>query len=760
MAPRFASCWLLLALAAACSDDQPPAAAPSRVVRPRLQSPAVLDMTRQDLVVGSVHPERATPEVEVVAATRRSVVVDGEPLLACEGDETKSIVAPLPAARTPFTHATVRVLVRRRNALRVELLADGQPVSIVQLPLAPDERVQTIVAEFPLYQDTRACDALRVQVERAGPAGFGRIDLLAVPLIDRLPRFDKAPELIDIGDDQRRGVGLSSGNALEFTLDGSVGGEIGFSYGQPEALRRDGAPPELFVHLSSPGLPERQHVLPLERPGITTTWHWSRIPLGDFEKRRTKVRFELHASDEREAICALTEPKVHVPDAEAPTVVLVTSDTHRADKLGVSGGRVQTPVIDALAARGVRFERAFSATNVTIPSHAALLTGEHPRDTRVLDNDSRLADEASTLAEVFREAGWQTIAAVSAAHLSHEWSGLGQGFDRMLCVRTPDRRAGETVTYLNRSLEELDGRPLFVWLHLFDAHTPYLPPSGFVERYYKGDAWSAALPAPAIAPEHMPSFLPEVRDLAYVEASYDGETTYLDGELARLFERPRVRRGIVAFTADHGESFGEHGVYWDHAELYPQTVRVPLVLAWPGAPGGTVAGTPVLNTDIGRTLLDLAGLRERSFPGRNLRLAMEPGEGKPLHLLSSHGTSAAIVRWPWMLVLGLRERHPDAQSIGEIKPAHLYELYQLEKDPECAVDLRGAEPAMARELRAQLVEWLRASRDLGWKRRNTRDGAMQEALQALGYAGGEDASGAPDELFPAACSCAQCVEAQ
>ena len=655
----------------------------------------------------------------------------------------------------------MRLLVRRREALRVELLGESGAISIIELPVAADERIQTIVAEVPLYSDTRGCTAIRVTVPGAGPVGFGRFELLDVPLVDRLPRFDRVPELIDIGDDQRRGVGLSSEHALEFTLEGKVGGEVGFSYGLPEVLRRDSQPPELVIRLTSPGLPERRHVLPFERAGLTTSWHWSRIPLGDFEGRPVSVRFELQPRDGMPAICALTEPKVHTPAPDAPTVVLITSDTHRADRVGQIDSRMQTPVLDALAARGVLFERAFSSTNVTIPSHVAMLTGQHPRDTHVLDNDSRLADQARTLAEEFREAGWQTVAAVSAAHLSHDWSGLGQGFDRMLALRTPDRRAGETVTYLNRTLEELDGRPLFVWLHVFDAHTPYLPPSGFVERYYGGDAWNPALPEPGIAPEHLPAFLPGVRDLDYVKASYDGEASYLDGELARLLERPRVKRGIVAFTSDHGESLGEHGVYWDHAELYPQTVHVPLILAWPGAPAGARVQTPVLNIDTGRTLLDLAGLRERDFPGRNLRLAMEPGAQGPLYLLSSHAGSAAVIEWPWLLVLSLREHHPDAQSMGPVKPAHIYELYDLEKDPECLADLNHSDPAKARELRTRLVEWLRSGRDLGWKRRNTRDGAMQDALQALGYAGGDQAGQDPVEgWFPASCTCTFCAGAQ
>ena len=711
-------------------------------------------------VVATFDPGADPSKFLVAADSQRAIVVDEEQLLACDGQDAKSVETRLGTGRR-FTHLSARMLIRRTDALAIELFKDGRVVHLVQLPLAADERTQTVVAEFPLYVDTAACDAARLVVRGSGPVVFGRIDLLDVPLVDRLPRHEHGAEMVAIGDDLRRGVGLSSEQGLEFTLDAPLGGEVGFSYGLPELLRRPTVQPDLVILLRSPGMPERRHVLPFEPPESSTTWHWARIPIGDFKGRALQVRFELEPRDGFPALCALTEPKVHVPEQEAGTVLLVTSDTHRADRLGAAGGRVQTPVLDALAARGVRFERCFSSTNVTLPSHTALLTGRHPRDTRLVDNDTRLAEEARTLAEAFREAGWQTVAAVSAAHLAHDWSGLGQGFDRMLVTRLPDRRAGETITYLNRSLEELDGRPLFVWVHLFDAHAPYLPPAGYAERYYKGDAWDPALPAPAIDPRHMPDFLPGVRDLAYVSAAYDGETSYLDGELARLLERPRIRRGVTAFTADHGESFGEHGVYWDHGELYPQTVRVPLVLAWPGAPEGTRIATPVSNVDLGRTLLDLAGERQIAFPGRNLRLAMQAESVEPLHLLSSHGTSAATVQWPWLLVLNLAEHRPDAQNIGAAKPAHSYELYDLEHDPECLSDLHGSQGAKARELRTGLVAWLRSAEDLGWATRNRRDAAMQGALQALGYAGADET---PDtrhaEWFPAACDCVHCAEAQ
>jgi choline-sulfatase len=119
-------------------------------------------------------------------------------------------------------------------------------------------------------------------------------------------------------------------------------------------------------------------------------------------------------------------------------VVLVTSDTHRADHVGGphltgssaqgrQGGVVRTPALDALAARGVVYTDCFAPSHITLPSHAALFTGASPRDTGVLDNNTALGAAAPTLAEVFRAAGWLTAAAVSLDILVDGHSGFGQG---------------------------------------------------------------------------------------------------------------------------------------------------------------------------------------------------------------------------------------------------------------------------------------------------------------------------------------------
>src|SRR5690606_14477718 len=123
-------------------------------------------------------------------------------------------------------------------------------------------------------------------------------------------------------------------------------------------------------------------------------------------------------------------------------------------------------------------------------------------------------------------------------------------------------------------------RPLFVWLHLFDAHSPYRPPEAFAARYYPAgrDPFDPSLPPPDLPDGVLGWDLEGLRDPAWPAAAYKGEVSYLDMQLGRLLHHPRAGAGIVAVTADHGESLGHHGIYYAHSMLYTDSLHVPLVL--------------------------------------------------------------------------------------------------------------------------------------------------------------------------------------
>ncbi len=319
------------------------------------------------------------------------------------------------------------------------------------------------------------------------------------------------------------------------------------------------------------------------------------------------------------AVCAIAVAlalRVRV-SAGRPSLLLITVDTLRADRLGCYGhGGGLTPHLDSIAAEGALFADATTPCPVTLPAHASLLTGLVPphHGLRLNDPPRPLAPPAArrfrTLAEHLRGAGYATAAFVSASPLSSRW-GLDAGFDQ---YEAPDiNEPGELA------LAEVDGavtagralgflrsrdrsRPFFLWVHLFDPHSPYAAPGG------------------AGAPPDSP-------------AAYDEEVAYADAQVGRLLAALRdeeaLDRTVVVATADHGEALGEHGESTHGYFLYRSTVRVPLAVRYPSrVPAGTRVETPVDLTDVMPTALRLLGLSPGSLPLDGAALLPLPGDAR------------------------------------------------------------------------------------------------------------------------------------
>ncbi len=240
-------------------------------------------------------------------------------------------------------------------------------------------------------------------------------------------------------------------------------------------------------------------------------------------------------------------------------------------------------------------------------------------------------------------------------------------------------------------------------------------------------------------------------------AQYRGEVSYLDSELSRLLARPRFRAATIAFTADHGESLGAQGVYWDHGGLYGGRLHVPLVLRYPGAPAGKRVTQRVQNTDVGRTLLDLAGLRDVEHPGSDLLTRLDPAHAsEPIFTMACFGFSAGIADGDDYLVLHLRTHDLQFGLVESTRLGHTVELFDLRQDPECLHDLSAERHERAAELRRRVIDWLHAGVAQPWKRAPVGSVEVLENLTALGYAGGpvgeSDAS-----FFPDRCDCAECA---
>jgi arylsulfatase A-like enzyme len=565
----------------------------------------------------------------------------------------------------------------------------------------------------------------------------------APPGLD-LPDPEVGPELVRVVEEARPAFGLLPGRPLEASFTVPEGGLLRFAWARPRRVAGPDTASRLVLTLDG----AVSTVQELEGGGRmgdgTIAWRDHELDLSKWAGREVDLSLALDPSTP-DAPLAVSVPHVVQRGTDAPTVLLITSDTHRADHLGAQPGNVglATPVVDALAERGVLFTDAYAPVNNTNPSHAALMTATHPRDTGVLDNYHPLSAEPLTLAECFADAGWTTWAVLSSMHLGPVGSGLGQGFDRVSWPRIEAQRPGDqTLQELLDWLPDAEGRPLFVWLHLFDAHTPYEPPADAAARHWDPDRdpFDPALPAD-VPDTALPGDMKGLREVEWGRAMYRAEVEAQDTRLAAVLEHPRFASGLVAFVADHGESLGEHELWFDHMGAYPSTLHIPLVLAGPGVPEGRVVERPVTHLDLGATLLRLAGLEDAGLPGRDLLTELDArGPSEPRFSLEAGPLSAAVTHQGMHLVLSLQARGGPGK--GPPHARHAVELYDLATDPGAEHDVSADRPDVAAALRGRLIDWLGAARGEGWAASSAVDADMADALAELGYVAGTGGGGA------------------
>ena len=393
-----------------------------------------------------------------------------------------------------------------------------------------------------------------------------------------------------------------------------------------------------------------------------------------------------------------------------PNILLVTLDTTRADRLGAYGYRsAQTPRLDRLAAEGVLFEHAVAAAPITLPAHVSLLTGSYPFVHGVRNNGNFSLDGTiPTLTTALHDGGYRTAAFVSAFVLDRRY-GLARGFDEyddhLQLERRGDRTAAAAGDWLDAHAR--DTAPFFVWLHLYDAHDPYDPPAPFRE--------------------------------AFAERPYDGEIAFTDGALGSLLDRldrlGRRASTLVAVVGDHGESLGEHGEDTHAVFVYESTLRVPMIVAWPGQlPAGRRVPALVRSIDLAPTLLDLAG--QRPLRGAQGRTLMPIVNGKAAPLTSAYGESYfPLLYMNWAPLRSIQDER--WKFIDAPEP----ELYDLAHDATEQTNLASREPARANALRRAL-EAETGGRP-GAMTERTIDSETAAKLAALGYVGTSDHGVAP-----------------
>jgi arylsulfatase A-like enzyme/Tfp pilus assembly protein PilF len=403
-----------------------------------------------------------------------------------------------------------------------------------------------------------------------------------------------------------------------------------------------------------------------------------------------------------------------------PNLLLVTIDTLRADHVGVYGAKAaETPTLDGLAARGARFEHAQTPVPMTGPSHATILTGLYPPVHGVRDNVVfPLSEKHQTLATLLKARGYRTAAFVGAYPVAAAF-GFRQSFDTFTenFKESPiqgggaQRRANEVVDDALGWLSRGGSGPFFVWAHLYDPHAPYDPPEPYRSRF--------------------------------ASRLYDGEIAFTDAQLGRLFDWLRTSsheaETVVAVVSDHGESLGEHREVTHAVLLYEATLHVPLLLAGPGIPRGTVVPAWVNTVDLAPTLLRLLGVDPpAAMTGRDLRPALrnERLPTEPLYAESLFGRLncrwSSLRAWTsddWKLIEGSRT-----------------ELFHLSEDPEEIHDRAAEEAARVDRMRAALRAALVKMAPQGDRARDAVITPEKQAmLKSLGYVGGTGGGGDLDQ---------------
>lgn len=403
--------------------------------------------------------------------------------------------------------------------------------------------------------------------------------------------------------------------------------------------------------------------------------------------------------------------RLRIPGRASLNVLLFTLDTTRADHLGCYGDALaRTPSLDGLAAGGVRFNRVYCPAPLTLPSHASIMTGLFPLKHGLRNNGHVLPGGIRTLAEMLKAQGYATAAFVSSFSVDSRF-GIGRGFDvyddtfqpqQSLKGSNTQRRAEETYDRFSRWLDKAPGGKFFCWVHYYDPHLPYDPPSPYKEEF------SSRL--------------------------YDGEIAYMDHYVGAVLDRLRdkglLENTLVVVAGDHGEGLGEkaeigHGIF-----LYDETLRVPLIfhnariLTRPGVVQGTVR-----LVDVAPTILDILGLGKEAtgMQGRSLT-AWLGGAGRE-DLDSVVETFFPRENFGWSELVGLVSG--PWKYIQAPKP----ELYDLGHDAAEEKNLfatsAGRAAALKAELEAEIVRLSAGGTTAGAPAKTRAEDT--ERLRSLGY---------------------------
>ena len=538
------------------------------------------------------------------------------------------------------------------------------------------------------------------------------------------------------------------------------------------------------------GEPGRDAVL-LERT-VTSPHRWDSAPVDLLPYAGRTVSLTLSLAGERPGLLGLwgtpivrsrgvmprPQTSARVAGDVPQGVVLVWVDTLRRDHLDAYGyDRPTGPTVRRLAAEGTLFKDAVVQATWTKVSTPSVLTSLYPLTHGVRDFSGRLPSSAVTLAEVYREAGYATLS-MSSGLFTGRFTNLHQGFEEVQengSIKGEQRMSKTTRIFVDRLLPWLEAHkdvPFFVFLHIQDPHDPYRPnpPYDTLWADRAGEAEherQASEVRKVIADPLMKSFLMPSRDdlrkagfdpeayVAYEQDWYDGAIRGMDAEIARLLEGLRNlkldRRTLVAYTADHGEEFLEHGKMFHGQSTYGELSNVPLILWRPGTvPAGAVVEETVQDIDLMPTLLEMSRLPvPKNAQGHSLVPLLAAPSSGPVHAASARTARPAVIeKAPTREGGGPPPRDFESYAIildgwklvRNVKgPAGgpEFELYDHRKDPLDKTDRAAGQPEVVKRLANELEQWRRMTEAARLPPDSQSSEGLSkdelERLRALGY---------------------------
>lgn len=402
-------------------------------------------------------------------------------------------------------------------------------------------------------------------------------------------------------------------------------------------------------------------------------------------------------------------------DAARPDIVLVSIDSLRADHLSSYGyERKTTPNLDALAATGLRFTDARAASPWTLPSHMTMMTGLWPLQHQVIEDELSLSPSVPVIAEALQKAGYATAGFVSTIYVGGQY-GFERGFDRYQDYDIAEsNNLGHSVR-VNQLVDDSlawvkqngSGKPVFLFVHIYDVHYPYLAPEPWDTKFdYAGPPEELKYRTYQWFKKHP---LGKKR-MAHQVAQYDESLAWVDDELGRMMRAwTSSRRDAYWFvTADHGEEFGERGS-WGHAHtLFTEALHIPLIVAGPGIEP-RVRDDRVGTIDLATTMAAMAGLAWTGSDGVDLR---SPAPPRTFYAETSRFETARL-----SVQEGTRRLDVDLAKGKRL-------LYDLVEDPREKKPVQGDSAAMEATLWRQVGETWTADGPVESKGWVVRDGAV------------------------------------